>query len=608
MVWTKPFSTRGFNAWWITKLRNDVFTLQEHRSASITPVSALISQIRSLWTKNNLALPYRIILNDPPYYQVAVAGSYELLVHDWNWLEANLLDKLMQMNKDERIPFLMYYFTKKAMEEEEHRQNSQGAADSKKQLSKTSSANGKDKKDKPTNRISVHNVDTTPLTPPPTNNVPANPGHTVITEHDMQQAAAKKNEKHEKQINLAVADPVHHKSNNLSATRDMKKSKSYESKPPPPEIEEEAEEEEEENKEKDEVLEKQKKDPQFRQLFLVQQKSLIDMDLLPAETANADGDKGANVSPTAEEDEDKAEEGDGVPDPNGAEQANQLIDEQHKRLEQLTQRFEEKQQLEHGTMFESGDIKCFEMIGRGSYAEVYRATWKSINIAVKKMKADLNEREVKFFLEEAKMMSRFNHPNVVRFIGACMTKPDLFIVTELLPRGSLFTLIHLKRVKLGKSKKLFIAQGIAGGLNYLHNLNLPIIHRDLKSSNILLTDKYESKVSDFGLSRIVDTDISHMTANIGTPYWMAPEIIKMQKYTTKVDVFSYGILLYELYSGELPYRGLAPLVVPNLVAEKGLRPTVPKGCPRKMAKLMTMCWDANPDNRPTFAEILEYLK
>jgi len=285
-----------------------------------------------------------------------------------------------------------------------------------------------------------------------------------------------------------------------------------------------------------------------------------------------------------------------------------MIDEQHKRLEQLTQRFEEKQQLEHGTLFESGDIKCFEMIGRGSYAEVYRATWKSINIAVKKMKADLNEREVKFFLEEAKMMSRFNHPNVVRFIGACMTKPDLFIVTELLPRGSLFTLIHLKRVKLGKSKKLFIAQGIAGGLNYLHNLNLPIIHRDLKSSNILLTDKYESKVSDFGLSRIVDTDISHMTANIGTPYWMAPEIIKMQKYTTKVDVFSYGILLYELYSGELPYRGLAPLVVPNLVAEKGLRPTVPKGCPRKMAKLMTMCWDANPDNRPTFAEILEYLK
>jgi len=190
MVWTKPFSTRGFNAWWITKLRNDVFTLQEHRSASITPVSALISQIRSLWTKNNLALPYRIILNDPPYYQVAVAGSYDLLVHDWNWLEANLLDKLMQMNKDERIPFLMYYFTKKAMEEEEHRQNSQGTADSKKPLSKTSSTNGKDKKEKPQNRISVHNVDT-PLTPPPTNNVPVTPGH-AITEHDMQIAAAKK--------------------------------------------------------------------------------------------------------------------------------------------------------------------------------------------------------------------------------------------------------------------------------------------------------------------------------------------------------------------------------------------------------------------------------
>jgi len=114
------------------------------------------------------------------------------------------------------------------------------------------------------------------------------------------------------------------------------------------------------------------------------------MDLLPAETANAvapvtDGDKSnANVSPTADEDDDKTDEVDGVPDPNNAEQGNQMIDEQHKRLEQLTQRFEEKQQLEHGTLFESGDIKCFEMIGRGSYAEVYRATWKSINIAVKK--------------------------------------------------------------------------------------------------------------------------------------------------------------------------------------------------------------------------------
>jgi len=593
MVWTKPFSTRGFNAWWITKLRNEVFTLQEHRSASITPVSALISQIRSLWTKNNLALPFRIILNDPPYYQVAVAGSYELLVHDWNWLEANLLDKLMQMNKDERIPFLMYYFTKKAMEEEEHRQNCP--------TTEPSSENGKtDKKDKAGYRISVHNVDTTPtpMTPPPTNNIAAPAHATAITEEDIKVAAAKKN-------SLMVAEPPVTTKSQATGSN-MKKSKSYDAKESvqkQPEIEdEEPEEEEEKDKDKDEALEKQKKDPQFRTLFLVQQKSLIDMDLLPAEAGTVNVEK----SPPGYNSNDKTDKTEEADEP--AKLTGEQVDEQHKRLEQLTQRFEDKQQLEHGTLFESGDIKCYEMIGRGSYAEVYRATWKSINIAVKKMKADLNEREVKFFLEEAKMMSGFNHPNVVRFVGACMTKPDLFIVTELLPRGSLFTLIHLKRVKLGKSKKLFIAQGIAAGLNYLHNLTPQIIHRDLKSSNILLTDKYESKVSDFGLSRIVDTDISHMTANIGTPYWMAPEIIKMQKYTTKVDVFSYGILLYELYSGELPYRGLAPLVVPNLVAEKALRPTVPKGCPRKMAKLMTMCWDANPDNRPTFAEILEYLK
>ncbi len=151
-----------------------------------------------------------------------------------------------------------------------------------------------------------------------------------------------------------------------------------------------------------------------------------------------------------------------------------------------------------------------------------------------------------------------------------------------------------------------IALDIAKGVYYLHTHKPPILHRDLKSLNILLDNALTAKLADFGWTRVIS---KQMTSKIGTYQWMAPEVINGFRYTEKADVFSFGIILWELATRKPPYYGIDGTEVSKRVANEGMRPKISdKECPGPLLDLMKRCWAKNPEDRPSFGEIIKELE
>ncbi|GMY11146.1 serine/threonine-protein kinase sty17 [Fagus crenata] len=152
---------------------------------------------------------------------------------------------------------------------------------------------------------------------------------------------------------------------------------------------------------------------------------------------------------------------------------------------------------------------------------------------------------------------------------------------------------------------LKVSIDVSKGMNYLHQNN--IIHRDLKTANLLMDENEVVKVADFGVAR-VQTQSGVMTAETGTYRWMAPEVIEHKAYDHKADVFSFGIVLWELLTGELPYSHLTPLQAAVGVVQKGIRPTIPKNTYPRLTELLERCWQQDAAQRPDFSEITEILQ
>ncbi|XP_047158060.1 serine/threonine-protein kinase CTR1-like [Vigna umbellata] len=202
-----------------------------------------------------------------------------------------------------------------------------------------------------------------------------------------------------------------------------------------------------------------------------------------------------------------------------------------------------------------------ENIGTGSFGTVLRADWRGSDVAVKILKVQgFDPGRFEEFLKEVSLMKRLRHPNIVLLMGAVIQPPKLSIVTEYLSRGSLYELLHMPNVgsSLSERCRLKMAYDVASGMNYLHQMRPPIVHRDLKSPNLLVDDSYTVKVCDFGLSRTkANTFLSSKTA-AGTPEWMAPEVIRGELSNEKCDVFSFGVILWELVTLQQPWRHLNP--------------------------------------------------
>lgn len=250
-----------------------------------------------------------------------------------------------------------------------------------------------------------------------------------------------------------------------------------------------------------------------------------------------------------------------------------------------------------------------EKIASGAFGILYRGTYCGQEVAIKVLKSgekNTQEEMYREFTQELSILRKVRHRNIVQLIGAMTRPPRLCLVTEFMKGGSLLQFLH-KSAPLKQSQLLKIASGVASGMDYLHKIN--IIHRDLKAANLLLDDNEVVKVADFGVARVKSTDGSTMTAETGTYRWMAPEVIAHQFYNHKCDVFSYGILLWELVSGgEIPYPGYTPLQAAVGVVQRGLRPTIPASCHPVIAQVMQYSWQPDFNTRPEFEQILEMLK
>ncbi|TRZ03655.1 hypothetical protein DNTS_008356 [Danionella cerebrum] len=256
-----------------------------------------------------------------------------------------------------------------------------------------------------------------------------------------------------------------------------------------------------------------------------------------------------------------------------------------------------------------------EIIGVGGFGKVYRGAWKEQEVAVKAARHDPDE-DIKAtsdsVKQEAKLFSMLQHPNIIKLEGVCLEEPNLCLVMEYARGGTLNRALTSRRIP----PHILVnwAVQIARGMQYLHEeAVVPIIHRDLKSSNVLLLEKIENddigrktlKITDFGLAREWHKTTKMSAA--GTYSWMAPEVIKSSLFSKGSDVWSYGVLLWELLTGEVPYRGIDGLAVAYGVAVNKLTLPIPSTCPEPFAKLMEECWDQDPHIRPSFASILEQL-
>ena len=267
----------------------------------------------------------------------------------------------------------------------------------------------------------------------------------------------------------------------------------------------------------------------------------------------------------------------------------------------------------------SNSIKILKNIGFGGSSDVYLGDYRGTEVAVKKLHLIEAKKDfIKEYKREVSSLVLLYHPYLVLLIGAIAEPFNLSIVTEYCKGGNLFELLYKKpNIYLSWELKRKILLEIAIGMNYLHTNNPPILHRDLKSLNILLTDKIEKntdttdiKISDFGLSRLYQKSCL-LTGQLGTCYWMAPEIIVNKRYSTKVDVYSYGIIIWEVCTRKTPYSCMSQQQVQFYVSVKKGRPNlkiIPSNTPPKIIQLMQMCWDHEPNNRPTFEYIVDFLR
>lgn len=257
------------------------------------------------------------------------------------------------------------------------------------------------------------------------------------------------------------------------------------------------------------------------------------------------------------------------------------------------------------------DLRIKERVGAGSFGTVYRAEWHGSDVAVKVLTVqDFQDDQLKEFLREVAIMKRVRHPNVVLFMGAVTKRPHLSIVTEYLPRGSLFRLIHKPASGeiLDPRRRLRMALDVAKGINYLHCLKPPIVHWDLKTPNLLVDRNWTVKVCDFGLSRFKANTFLSSKSVAGTPEWMAPEFLRGEPSNEKSDVYSFGVILWELVTLQQPWNGLSHAQVVGAVAFQNRRLAIPPNISPALASLMESCWADNPADRPSFGSIVESLK
>ncbi|KAM8762638.1 tyrosine-protein kinase Fes/Fps [Acanthopagrus schlegelii] len=256
-------------------------------------------------------------------------------------------------------------------------------------------------------------------------------------------------------------------------------------------------------------------------------------------------------------------------------------------------------------VLEHDDIILGHLIGRGNFGEVYSGHLRSDNtpVAVKSCKENLAPEHKSKFLMEARILKQYDHPNVVRLIGVCTQKQPIYIIMELIPGGDFLTYLRNESHSLTPKMLVKMTENVASGMEYLESKKC--IHRDLAARNCLVAEHNVVKISDFGMSRQQDDGVYSTEGGLRQipVKWTAPEALNYGRYTTQSDVWSFGVLLWETFSmGMTPYTSMTNQQTRDEV-EKGYRMPAPHCCPVEISRIMSNCWQYEPQNRPSFKKL-----
>ncbi|TYG98732.1 hypothetical protein ES288_A10G139800v1 [Gossypium darwinii] len=262
------------------------------------------------------------------------------------------------------------------------------------------------------------------------------------------------------------------------------------------------------------------------------------------------------------------------------------------------------------------------VVAHGTYGTVYRATYDNQDVAVKLL--DWGEDGIgatagiaalrASFRQEVAVWQKLDHPNVSKFVGASMGTSNLRIPSQnasadnhsSMPSRACCVVVENRRKKLAFKVVIKLALDLSRGLSYLHSKR--IVHRDVKTENMLLDAHRNLKIADFGVARVEAQNPRDMTGETGTLGYMAPEVLDGKPYNRICDVYSFGICLWEIYCCDMPYPDLSFVDVSSAVARQNLRPEIPRCCPNSLASIMRKCWDANPKKRPEMDEVVRMLE
>ncbi|XP_055850132.1 uncharacterized protein LOC129914768 [Episyrphus balteatus] len=249
-----------------------------------------------------------------------------------------------------------------------------------------------------------------------------------------------------------------------------------------------------------------------------------------------------------------------------------------------------------GWVIPEADLQLRESIGKGEFGDVMLGILRSEKVAVKMLKDDGAAQK---FLAEASVMTTLEHENLVKFIGLVFTSKHIYLVTEYMSKGSLVDYLRSRgRQHITKKDQINFAYDTSSGMEYLEAKK--VVHRDLAARNVLISENCVAKVSDFGLAReeCYNLEVGKLPIK-----WTAPEALKNGRFSNKSDMWSFGILLWEIYSfGRVPYPRI-PLADVVKHVEVGYKMEAPEGCPAEIYEMMRQAWDLNPAKRPTFAEL-----
>jgi len=253
---------------------------------------------------------------------------------------------------------------------------------------------------------------------------------------------------------------------------------------------------------------------------------------------------------------------------------------------------------EQGWVINPDDVKIQEKIGKGEFGDVMLGNYQGQKVAIKVMK-DMHPQRTKQFLAEATVMTSLQDDNLVCLKGIILDKNSLKIVTEYMSKGSLLEYLRSRgRQFVTRKDQIKFALDTCKGMEYLESEN--VIHRDLAARNVLVSEHEDAKVSDFGLALHNYTFLESGKLPIK---WTAPEALKTQKFSSKSDMWSFGVLLWEIYSfGRVPYPRI-PLADVVKHVEKGYRMEAPEGCPKSIYDVMKKSWRIDCDERPSFRDV-----